>query len=100
MAMRLLVGAKNEEYNKQIISKLASNKQQMKFAYEVVRRFRYRLIDFPSLHKALYADANSHFISRWQRGSSHDDFIPQRTLEELFRENKKGLIDVIEMLIS
>ena len=71
----------------------------MKFAFEMLRRFKYKLGDFPELRSALYADANQHFINRWQKGSSNDDFIPQRTLEEFFRDNELGLTDIISKLI-
>jgi hypothetical protein len=84
MAMRFLVAKKDEKVNRQFINELTKKKANWKFAHEIVRRFRYRLYEFPELSKALYTEANAHYISRWQKGPESEDFISLRALEEVF----------------
>jgi len=64
MAMRFLVARKDDKINKNYIKAL-EEKQNLKFAHEILRRFRYRLSDFPSLKAGLYKEASANFIAKW-----------------------------------
>ena len=90
---------KNRDLVPKVIEEL-STKDNVKIASKIVKDYKLNPEDFPELQNIVSANSSHYFIKRAFKAPSHAEYMPLHKIEDLFTNNPRMLVLLIEELVQ
>ena len=85
---------------KEKLIRLLSKPQHAKVAAQLVKDYKLNPEDFPELQNIVSANSSHYFIKRAFKAPSHAEYMPLHKIEDLFTNNPRMLVLLIEELVQ
>lgn len=89
----------NQPNMKEKVVRMLSTVQHAKTAADLVKDYRLNPEDFPELQAIISRSSSSYFIGKAFRAPSHADYMPLHKIEDLFTDNQRMLLELVQSLL-
>lgn len=89
----------NQPHLKEKVVRMLSTNLHAKTAADLVKDYKLNPEDFPELQAIISRNSSSYFIGRAFRAPSHADYMPLHKIEDLFTNNSRMLLELVQSLL-
>lgn len=89
----------NQPHLKEKVVRMLSTNLHAKTAADLVKDYKLNPEDFPELQAIISRNSSSYFIGRAFRAPSHADYMPLHKIEDLFTNNARMLLELVQSLL-